>query len=176
MRSVALLLLVGLDAHDAAACGASVPDTFMLDPAYRDDTSPPSPPSVSATARLSTGTDCGDFVIVSMEVSTTDDRAPSERIGYIIDMESPATTAPTGSLHRYFPADSPSFTKQFSVRAVDLNGNTSEPSLVDIAYEAPSADDGCNVAGSPGFALALLVLARCKRWRRSRPIAASWGR
>jgi hypothetical protein len=60
-----------------------------------------------------------------------------------------------------------------SVRAVDLNGNIGEPTLVDVEYEAPqpSPDGGCNAGGSPGLVLALLVLARCTLRRNARPSA-----
>jgi MYXO-CTERM domain-containing protein len=85
-------------------------------------------------------------------------------------MDGTAMTAPTGSIVLAFPADSPTFTKQFSVRAVDLNGNMSESTLVDVTYEAPP-DEGCNVGASASPAPMLLALALCTLGRRRRRVA-----
>lgn len=181
MRFAVLILLVAIEARDASACGAAVRDDLVLDPAYADDTSPPSAPVVASQVHVSTGTDCGDFGLILLDVSSVDDRAPAEKLGFRLDVESsdaqvstrPYAVVPAaGQIYAYFDPTVDALHARLSVRAVDLNGNIGDPTFIDIAYEAPRPpDEGCNAGGSDGLALALLVLARCTLRRNARPSA-----
>lgn len=182
MRFALLMLVVAIDARDASACSAALPDELELDAAYVDDRTPPSPPTVTVETHVSTGTNCGDFGLVTFSVASVDDRAPTEKLGFrlaLVSSDSSVSTRPYavvpvgGHIFEFFDPTVESLHAQLSVRAVDLNGNMSEPTLVDVTYEAPlpPPEQGCNSGGSPGLALALLVLARCTIRRDARPSA-----
>jgi|JI10StandDraft_1071094.scaffolds.fasta_scaffold14895_2 MYXO-CTERM domain-containing protein len=174
----------------AAACSPWYAEPLVLDPAYATDAVAPGP--VTATAEVSRSDEpdgctidtCGSGATIALAVSATDDRAPTERLGYrvaIVGGDVPegfwvdaAAIQANGWLYYSFNDDR-AFSFQVEVRAVDLNGNAGPPTLVTIA--APGADDGgCSSAGAgrpAGFGLLALAGLAAVRRRASRRASAS---
>jgi hypothetical protein len=144
----------------------------VLDPAYATDAVAPGP--VTATAEVSRSDEpdgctidtCGSGATIALAVSATDDRAPTERLGYrvaIVGGDVPegfwvdaAAIQANGWLYYSFNDDR-AFSFQVEVRAVDLNGNAGPPTL--------SHDRG------PGRRRRRLLEARA---RAGRPALGSW--
>jgi hypothetical protein len=188
MRLASLVVLslpwVALAARPADACSLLGNGTWARDPAYADDRVAPTAPAVDATFHAGDRDDmCGFEAYLEVRVSgATDDRTASDQLGYRVTTSSaqlapalgdgPVTIAEAGAgalvfhVFEHVEAD----TIELEVRAVDLNGNHSEPTRVTRPY-VDTGDGGCATGGaaSPLLALALGGLVR-RRARESFPL------
>ncbi len=131
---------------------------------------------------LSSSSSCGDLGRVTLVVTASDDRTPQDKLGYVVTLADGgslptwlamprytalANSASDDSLISTYDADAPPQDLDLAVRAVDLNGNLSEPMLV--KFEAPRDSGGCSAQG-PGraaFAGLLALAALLGRRRRT---------
>lgn len=133
---------------------------------------------------LSSSSSCGDLGRVKLVLTANDDRTPQDKLGYVVTLADggslptwlamPSYTAlANGAAHdsmlSTYDASAPVEDLDLAVRAVDLNGNLSEPMLV--KFEAPRDSGGCSagVRGGPAFAGLLALAALLGRRRRPQP-------
>ena len=174
--------------QEANACvpvDAEITD-HAIDPAYAGDTTPPPAPQVDVQiARRDTGggctsTDCdGQSANIYIDITAGDDMTPAARMGYILTISGGDTPTglysravdgmpyfqPHGSFGYGFDYNASDFAFDVEVRAIDLNGNISAPTIVHIADKASS---GCSMSGSSSQWLLLPVLGFVLRRRRRR--------
>jgi len=153
--AVLALLLAPSIPRPTGAC-SPLPEndgSHVVDPAFAGDAVAPS--AVTATfsvihpsnegSRGCAPIDCGPGVPhIDLDVVATDDRAPTDRLGYHLTVLSgeppgglslpsgPVLTA-YGDLLLRFAADAGGFNFALEVRAVDLNGNVGPPSTITIS-------------------------------------------
>lgn len=190
MRTLLLaasLLAVLVNARPATACCAVAGGScgwgnyglHEIDPAHADDTTPPSAPVVDVEiTRYDQG--CGsDSLDLELAMQATDDRAPAERIGFLITVASgdvaiqieEGAIVPSGPVVFYFSDDEVPFEGELEVRAVDLNGNLGPPTIVEISSSAANSRKrfasvrGAGPLLSYGMVGLALVIA-CRRRRR----------
>lgn len=155
----------------ARACSLPQNAPHVVDPAAEDDLVAPSAATVTAEVKRSSGgSSCDDTVLVTLTVSATDDRAPTEQLGYALRLVSVApgnaglqlpgevVRAAGGRIVLAYSARSPGYVAEVEVRAADLNGNLGPPAAVTITDPGADSDDGgCSAAGGEG-STALVVL------------------
>lgn len=184
---VASLLALLVNARPAEACcaiagsGACNDGGYALhvtDPAQADDTTPPSAPVVDVElTRFDQG--CGSHGLdLVLAMQATDDRAPAERIGFLItvasgefEFETEGAIVPYGPVSFYFAEDELPFEGELEVRAIDLNGNIGPPTIVEVSSSASSSRKrfasgrGAGPMLTFGMVGLALVIA-CRRRRR----------
>lgn len=125
---------------------------------------------------------CAGTGLVQVEVAATDDQTPANVIGYQVlvtrgDVRFPGLPATpftqlSGDLSLHFNDTGQALDLTLQVRAVDRNGNLSEPVSVDVVDAPPGDEGGCAVGGGAGAgvgwlaALALVPLVRRRRRAR----------
>jgi MYXO-CTERM domain-containing protein len=187
MTLAAVSALVAMP-RSASACSLATNDLWIENEAHATDATPPSTPVVGAAVVSRHFDDnngcgnvasCGSFGTMEIEISATDDRATEADIGYevtIVGGTAPTGFDPTregrvrpfGQLIFFFDADSPDFSVDLEIRAVDGNGNVGEPIVITVTDEQPSSG-GCaagkhkSLAGFGLMALATLLAMRRRR-------------
>jgi hypothetical protein len=190
MRFAIVLALLALS-RPSDACVPPNPETTTheVDPAHSGDTVAPSKPDADYTiARTTIGggcggakTDCdGKYATIYLHIDATDDATSTEKLGYdikIIGGDTPkalygrgfegqgVVVQPRGDFEWSFDYDDTEFAFDVEIRAVDLNGNMSEPAVLHIAGD--DRDDGC-MSAAPAHSewMLLPVLAFILRRRR----------
>lgn len=182
-----------LGPNPVEACSLPGIPIHEIDPAYAADRAPPSLTGATFELRRSdAGTSCGDTAFLRLHAQATDDQTPVAQLGYVIKVVAGASpkglvlypqairssfTTPN-MITLVFDADGPTEAFRLEVRAVDLNGNLSQPATVDVpALEAPESDPaeaGCSVSPGGGAvpvlaALAALLALGARRRPRSAP-------
>jgi hypothetical protein len=161
------------------ACGDSSYGLHVTDPAQADDTTPPSAPIVDVEiTRYDQG--CGSNGLhLDLTMQATDDRAPAERIGFLITVASgefsieteDGAIVPYGPVSFYFAEDELPFEGELEVRAIDLNGNIGPPTIVAVSSSASSSRQrfasvrGAGPLLTYGMLGLALVIARRRRRR-----------
>ncbi len=161
------------------ACGYGGYTLHVIDPAQADDTTPPSAPIVDVgITRYDEG--CGSHGLdLELAMQATDDRAPAERIGFLITVASgefsievdDGAIVPYGPVSFYFAEDELPFEGELEVRAIDLNGNIGPPTIVEVSSSAPSSRKrfasvrGAGPMLTYGLVGLALVIARRRRRR-----------
>jgi MYXO-CTERM domain-containing protein len=178
----------------ASACSLATNDLWIQNPAHASDTTAPSRPAIGAVEVTRHFEDeqsgcgrnvssCGSFGTMEINVSATDDRAQAQDIGYevrIVGGNAPDAFDPTregrvrpffgeGRMIFFFDVDSPDFSVDLEIRAVDGNGNVGDPIVVTVTDEQPESSSGC-AAGKQGslvgFGLIAFATALALRRRR----------
>jgi hypothetical protein len=191
---VASLLAFLVNARPAEACcaiaggGAGGYGGYSLhvtDPAQADDATPPSAPEVDVDiSRYDQG--CGSNGLdLELTMQATDDRAPAERIGFLVTVASgefsieieDGAIVPNGLVAFYFAEDELPFEGELEVRAIDLNGNIGPPTFVEVWSSGPSSRKRfASVRGAgPLLTYGLIGLALVIARRRPRCPASSPG-
>lgn len=129
------------------ACGYGGYSLHEIDPAQADDSTPPSAPTVDVdVTRYDQG--CGSRGLdLELTMQATDDRAPSDRIGFLVTIASgdvpieveDGAIVPYGPVIFSFSEEELPFEGSLEVRAIDLNGNIGAPTLVEVSSSAPSS-------------------------------------
>lgn len=161
------------------ACGYSDYALHMKDAAQADDATPPTAPTVDVeVTKYDQG--CGsNGLALELTMKATDDRAPAERIGFVIAVASgnisidfdPGPIVPyDGPVSFYFDEDELPFAGELEVRAIDLNGNIGPPTIVAVSSTASSRTRFASVRGAAplvtfGMLGLALVIARRRRRR-----------
>lgn len=160
------------------ACGYGGYDLHVTDPAQADDITPPSSPVVDVEiTRYDQG--CGSNGLdLELVMQATDDRAPAERIGFLITVTSgefsieidDGAIVPYGPVSFYFAEDELPFEGELEVRAIDLNGNIGPPTIVEVSSSPTSRKRFASLRGaSPLLTYGLVGLSlviACRRRRR----------
>jgi hypothetical protein len=188
---VAFALVVNARPADACcavagggACGYGGYTLHETDPAQADDTTPPSAPTVDVDiVRYDQG--CGSHGLdLELAMQATDDRAPGERIGFLVTVASGSFSlevdegaiVPYGPVSFYFAEDELPFAGELEVRAVDLNGNIGEPTLVEVSSNGPSRKRFASVRGaSPLLTFGMIGVALVIACRRRRATGGGRG-
>lgn len=182
---VLAMLFVLLRVEPAQACLFPSASEHQLDPTQMADRTPPSLTSVTAQVRRpDDSTSCGDLAILRVEIAATDAQTPTNLLGYEVKVA--AGARPSGPRFRAsavraqsggntliypFSANSEIDGLMLEVRAVDLNGNRSEPMMVEVDDPGAADGAGCSAAGAESPALAgflALALAALLGRRRQR--------
>lgn len=186
MRSLLLVgfaLVVNARLADACcavaggSCGYGGYGLHATDPAHADDTTPPSAPTVDVDiTRYDQG--CGSHGLdLELTIQATDDRAPVDRIGFLITVASgdvaleveDGAIVPYGPVVFYFAEDELPFDGELEVRAVDLNGNIGEPTIVEVSSSGPSHKRFASLRGaSPLLTFGMIGVALVIACRRRR--------
>lgn len=132
-------------------CGLPRDAQHALDPAYRDDVTPPGAPeilgvTVTAATRDPVQPSCDTTISIAIAVRATDDRAPADRLGYFASIESGIDVSPSIGVQNAVPLDGRvhitaetsfgAFFGEVGVVAVDLNGNVG-PMTVRMVSHTP---------------------------------------
>ena len=161
------------------ACGYGGYALHVTDPAQADDTTPPGAPVIDVEiTRYDQG--CGSNGLdLELVMQATDDRAPAERIGFLITVAGgdvsieieDGAIVPYGPVSFYFAEDELPFEGELEVRAIDLNGNIGPPTIVEVSSSAPcsrkrfASERGAAPLLTYGLAGLALVIG-CRRRRR----------
>lgn len=159
------------------ACGYGGYSQHVTDPAQADDTTPPSAPTVDVEiTRYDQG--CGSNGLdLELTMQATDDRAPAERIGFLItvargefsiEIDEGAIVPYDGPVSFYFDDDELPFEGELEVRAIDLNGNIGPPTIVEVSSSSSSRKRFASLRGAAplltfGMIGLALVIARRRR-------------
>lgn len=162
---------------NTGACGDGGYILHETDPAQADDDTPPSAPVVDvAITRYDQG--CGSHGLdLELTLQATDDRASPDRIGFLITVArgdfsieiEDGAIVPYRPVAFYFAEDELPFEGELEVRAIDLNGNIGEPTLVEVSSSAPSHKRFASMRGSGPLltfgmiGLALVIASRRRR-------------
>jgi hypothetical protein len=188
--------MVALQAGEALPCGSSDRQTHVVDPAYAADATPPAIHGVTYVVRrvYETTNNCGPGAWIKVTIDAADDAAPPYRLGYSLVLL-PGGDPPDGwsqavfgdvpivggSFAYYFNGDDKAFDFQLSVRAVDLNGNESEPEILQIIDDSSQVVDdsagSCSTrsgGSNSSWALVLGVACFVSQSRRSRARLRQW--
>jgi hypothetical protein len=115
-------------------------------------------------------------------MQATDDRAPAERIGFLITVASgefsieieDGAIVPYGPVSFYFAEDELPFEGELEVRAIDLNGNIGPPTIVEVSSAPSSRKRFASVDGASPLlmcglvGLSLVIACRPRAADRSR--------
>jgi hypothetical protein len=160
------------------ACGYGGYALHVTDPAQADDTTSPSAPVVDVEiTRYDQG--CGSHGLdLELTMQATDDRAPAERIGFLVTVASgdfsleteDGAIVPYGPVSFYFAEDELPFDGELEVRAIDLNGNIGSPTIVKVSSSAPPSRKRLvsTRGGGPLLTYGLVGLALVLACRRRR--------
>jgi MYXO-CTERM domain-containing protein len=172
----------------ASACSLAGNGSWQADEALASDTTPPSAPAAEVTGVFrsedeSSGcgnvASCGSIASIHLAVSATDDRAQPEQIGYevtVVGGEPPDGFDPTldprvipfgDELVFYFDFNSPSFSMDLEIRAVDANGNLGPPVVVTVEDQVDRSG-GCATGSSNLVGFGMLAFATAFAMRRRR--------
>jgi Synergist-CTERM protein sorting domain-containing protein len=164
-------------ARPARACSLLGYAPLVLDPAMADDHVAPTVAAGAVTVFRGTGS-CSGYGGVEIQITATDDRTAPDLLAHTVTVRTGTLaifggatdepfTQPSDSVTIYFTDTGQALDLELEVRAVDRNGNRSEPAVVTVVV--PEADaGGCAVGGGAGWlaALALVPVLRRRRARR----------
>ena len=170
--SVAALALgaVIAQARPAEACSYPANERYVLDRADASDVTPPQPVIVEVSdLKRYRGTSCDGEVLLRLELTSTDDRTPSDKLGYVVRMksgnfgqpppafgETPLKPLDDGSLIFAVGGSDGPVDMVLELRAVDLHGNLGPPIELHVEEEG----GGCSASGGAGAgALASVLVA-----------------
>lgn len=159
------------------ACGYSGYAPHVTDPAQADDATPPSAPVVDVEITRYDQGCSSNGLDLELAMQATDDRAPAERIGFLITVASgdfsieieDGAIVPYGPVSFYFADDELPFEGELEVRAIDLNGNIGPPTIVEVSSSAHSSSKRFASVPGPLLTYGLVGLAlviACRRRRR----------
>jgi hypothetical protein len=173
---------VVLHALVVVACSISEPLTsaHVVDPAESADIVAPTITNVTAGSSrhepegcIANGAKCEGLASVHVKVAATDDRTAAAKLGYLFTVlpdgdypdgfkgwGSTAIVVPNGEVWDFISYDDEDFDFDIEVRAVDLNGNVSEPRVVNIESNSLL---GCSTTRSDWAVLPVLVFILRRR-------------